>query len=440
MSQRTPRGLIAYSAALVAVAVVLLWRADLGDVNGHRAFWNALGALIGLGLLAEAAALNERVGTVTTAVSFVPYLACILLLGPGWAMVVAGCTELFAETVIRQKPLLKIGINTGKEVIAVGVAGSLYVVGRGVPNLTEFQIAIPAFLGATVTYFIISNGSTAIAVALSGQNDLVESWNRIVNKGLVENVLSSSISILLAFLYIQLQLWGLLIVVLPLFFVRHLHRVNLHLEQTNRELLEVMVKSIEARDPYTSGHSLRVSTYARALARALGLSTKDIEYIETAALLHDVGKIYEEFAPILRKEGKMNGEERLLMETHPIRSADLIGTVSTLRGTVQAYVRSHHENFDGSGYPDGLAGDEIPVGARIIMVADTADAMMTDRPYRKALSYEMVVDEFDKLKGVQFDPSVVEAFRKNTAIRRLVEERGPKGRIHDRAGIRVLAH
>ena len=137
---------------------------------------------------------------------------------------------------------------------------------------------------------------------------------------------------------------------------------------------------------------------------------------------------------------KLSGEERLLMETHPIRSADLIGTVSTLRGTVQAYVRSHHENFDGSGYPDGLAGDEIPVGARIIMVADTADAMMTDRPYRKALSYEMVVDEFDKLKGVQFDPSVVEAFRKNTAIRRLVEERGPKGRIHDRAGIRVLAH
>jgi len=425
---------------LVGAAVALLWQADLGDVYSNGPLWNAVGALIVLALVAEAAALNERVGTVTTAVSFVPYLACLLLLGPSWAMVVAGATELFAEAVLRQKPLRKIIVNTSKEVVAVGLAGFVYTVGRGEPSLTQFQISVPAFLGASVTYFLLSNGGTATAVALSGESDLAESWNRIVNKGLVENVLSSSISILLAFLYIQWQLWGLLIIVLPLFFVRHLHRVNLHLEQANRELLDVMVKSIEARDPYTSGHSMRVATYARALARALGLPSKQIEHIETAALLHDVGKIYEEFAPILRKEGKMSGEERLLMETHPIRSADLINTVSTLRGTVQDYVRSHHENFDGSGYPDGLAGDEIPVGARIIMVADTADAMMTDRPYRKALTYEMVVNEFDKLKGIQFDPTVVEAFRKNTAIRRLVEEKGPKGRIHDRAGIRVLAH
>jgi putative nucleotidyltransferase with HDIG domain len=231
--------------------------------------------------------------------------------------------------------------------------------------------------------------------------------------------------------------------VLPLFFVRHLHRTNLRLEQANRDLLELMVKSIEARDPYTSGHSVRVALYAKALARAMGLPAKEVDQIETAALLHDVGKIYEEFAPILRKDGRLTDEEFGLMRTHPLRSAELVGTISALRGYVQNCVRAHHENFDGGGYPAGLAGEEIPVGARIIMVADTADAMMTDRPYRKALTYDNVVTEFDKYAGAQFDPTVVRAFMASTAIRRLVDQRDriaqtdlaePRERIRELAG------
>lgn len=235
--------------------------------------------------------------------------------------------------------------------------------------------------------------------------------------------MSSSISVLLAFLYIEAGILGLLLVIVPLFFVRHAAQVTFRLEQANRELLELMVKSIEARDPYTSGHSLRVATYAKALARALGLGAREIEQIETGALLHGVGKIYEEFAPVLRKQGRLTEEERLLMHTHPVRSAELVATISSLRGPVERCVRAHHENFDGGGYPDGLVGEEIPVGARIIMVADTADAMMTDRPYREALSYERVVDELEKYTGTQFDPEIVQAFRHSTAIRRLVEEK-----------------
>ena len=214
-----------------------------------------------------------------------------------------------------------------------------------------------------------------------------------------------------------------MLVIVPLFFVRHALHSNLKLEQTNRELLELMVKSIEARDPYTSGHSVRVASYARAIARATRLPAREIEQIETAALLHDVGKIYEEYAPILRKETRLNAEETRVIRTHPIRSAELVGTISDLRGYVQKCVRAHHENFDGGGYPDGLMGEEIPIGARIIMIADTADAMMTDRPYRQALAYEKVVAEFELLSGMQFDPKVIQAFRNSTAVRRLIEER-----------------
>src|SRR5204863_9166744 len=119
------------------------------------------------------------------------------------------------------------------------------------------------------------------------------------------------------------QLLGLAVLVVPLFFVCHMYQMNLQLERANKELLELMVKAIEARAPYTSGHSVRVAKYAKALARDLSLSAKQIDSIGNAALMHDVGKIYEEFAPVLRKEGRLTPEERMLMRRHPVRSAEL---------------------------------------------------------------------------------------------------------------------
>jgi len=432
MFKRSERTLRIYVLVLTGTAGMLLLRADYSMVGHSDSFWNALGALIALALTAEAASLNIFVGSLTSSVVFVPYLAAVLLLGPGWAMAIAGFTELASEAVLRQKPAIKVLHNTAKSIIAIGAAGFVYIRGGGAPSLELFSVPPfnpAAFVGAALTYFLIGNGATATALALSSETDLAEAWHRIVGKDLIENVLSSSIAILLAFLYIELDLVGFLLVVLPLFFVRHMHRTNLRLEQANRELLDLMVKSIEARDPYTSGHSVRVALYAKTLARGLGLPAKEVEQIETAALLHDVGKIFEEFAPLLRKEGRLTNEEFVLMQTHSARSAELVGTISSLRGYVQRCVRAHHENFDGSGYPDGLVGDEIPVGARIIMVADTADAMMTDRPYRGALGHSAVVSEFEKLAGAQFDPHVVRTFQESSALKRLMAQRDVETRV-----------
>jgi putative nucleotidyltransferase with HDIG domain len=163
-----------------------------------------------------------------------------------------------------------------------------------------------------------------------------------------------------------------------------------------------------------------VSEYANAIARELALPLRDVDSVKRAALLHDVGKIYEEFAPLLRKAAKLDKEERIVMQTHVTRSAELVGTVAKLRGPVLEYIRHHHENYDGTGYPDGLSGEAIPVGARIIMIADTLDAMTTDRPYRKALGFEQVVDELRKYAGRQFDPHIAEVLIKSTTIRRLI--------------------
>jgi len=127
--------------------------------------------------------------------------------------------------------------------------------------------------------------------------------------------------------------------------------------------------------------------------------------VGTAALLHDVGKIHEIYAPILRKPDKLTQEEWAIMQTHSIKSAELVATVSHLKELV-APIRHHHENWDGSGYPDGLAGEEIPIESRIIMFADTIDAMTSDRPYRSALGEDAVRAELRRFQGKQFDPEI----------------------------------
>ncbi|NIM52583.1 MAG: HD domain-containing protein [Gemmatimonadales bacterium] len=414
---------------MCVLAIVLVVRASYEVPLGpdRALLWNTVGVLLAVGLVAEAAAIRIPGTSLTTSVVYVPILAGLLLVGPAWTMLVAAVTEVLSNSVIRHKPLVKIAHNAARTVLGVAAAGTLFAYAGGTASYSDFSPqSVPAFFGAAITYFLVVNGATATFVALSSTTQLSEAWNRIVSRDLVWNVLSSSISVLLAYLYVEMGVVGLVLLIVPMFLVRQTLQQNMQLEQANRDLLELMVKSIEARDPYTSGHSLRVAAYAKALARALGLPIREIEQIETAALLHDVGKIYEEYAPVLRKRGKLTQHEYLLMQSHPARSAELIRTISSLRGYVERCVRHHHENYDGSGYPDGLAGDEIAIGARIIMVADTVDAMLTDRPYRNARTYEDVLAEFSKYSGRQFDPQVVEAFRRSVVFQHLIEERRPK--------------
>jgi ribonuclease P protein subunit RPR2 len=133
-----------------------------------------------------------------------------------------------------------------------------------------------------------------------------------------------------------------------------------------------------------------------------------VEQIAVAALLHDVGKIHEKFAPVLRKPARLTEEEHQLLQEHPAKSAELVGVISGFRGAVVDAVRSHHERWDGNGYPDHLAGERIPLGARIITVADTVDAMRTDRPYRPAATYEETSKELERCRSAQFDPAIID--------------------------------
>jgi HD-GYP domain-containing protein (c-di-GMP phosphodiesterase class II) len=208
-----------------------------------------------------------------------------------------------------------------------------------------------------------------------------------------------------ALVYNRFALAGIVLLALLLLGARQLYSTNWRLEQTNRELLEVMVGAIELRDPYTSGHSQRVAEYSTVIGHAIGLSRRDIERVGIAALLHDVGKIDQRFAAILQKPGRLTDEERSVIELHPVISAELASRVSSLTDLIPS-IRAHHERWDGRGYPDGLTGDSIPLFARIITFADTIDAMTTDRPYRPAMGPAEVRAELLRNRGKQFDPAI----------------------------------
>jgi putative nucleotidyltransferase with HDIG domain len=174
--------------------------------------------------------------------------------------------------------------------------------------------------------------------------------------------------------------------------------------------LQMMAQAVDLKDPYTSNHSQRVSRYAVRLARAMGLPEDDVERIRVGALMHDIGKIGIS-GSIIRKPGKLSPEERIKMQRHSMVSADIIEPLEIL-GESAEMVRHHHENWDGTGYPSGLSGEEIPLGSRIILVADAFDALITDRPYRRGASRSEALDVIRKHSGTQFDPAVVRALER----------------------------
>ncbi len=173
------------------------------------------------------------------------------------------------------------------------------------------------------------------------------------------------------------------------------------------ELLAELAAELEARDPWTHGHSRRVAKHTVEIAARLGLPARQVRILRAAAMLHDVGKINTPSA-VLHKPGRLTRVELGLIELHPVDGADIVSTLGDPELT--AMVRHHHERLDGSGYPDRLAGAEIPLGARIIAVADTFDAITSTRPYRPARTHRHALAVLEEEAGVRLDPAGVEAF------------------------------
>jgi putative nucleotidyltransferase with HDIG domain len=180
-----------------------------------------------------------------------------------------------------------------------------------------------------------------------------------------------------------------------------------------RKLLRVAILSmlsgaIEARDPYTRGHSVRVTALAEAVARGLGCSEERLASLRVGGPLHDIGKLTVS-DDVLRKEGRLDARELEQIREHPKAGAKILLRLSALREAIPC-VLYHHERWDGNGYPWGKAGEEIPLEARVLAIADAFDAMTSDRPYRRALTHEQAVAEVERCAGSQFDPEIASVF------------------------------
>ncbi|MBS1985755.1 MAG: HD-GYP domain-containing protein [Bdellovibrionales bacterium] len=368
--------------------------------------------LAGFALVTEFMAFYAQGRRVTGSIALIPFASAALVAPDARGLALILTAQTISELLKRRRGL-KLVFNVAQVTVGFGVGivafrslgGETFLSLASLSFWKAAEITIAPTAALLACVILVNTLSLSAVVAAVSRQNVFRVWidgNRATAAFSLFHVI---LTFYLTWLCVNLGLLGSLGMVIPLVAFRQLLRTTAELTTVTEELLDLMVAAIEARDPYTSGHSKRVSEASTIIAKALGLRPEKVERVKVAALLHDVGKIDQQFARVLAKEGRLTPEEWETMKRHPIRSAELVGMLSSLKDIIPD-VKHHHENWDGTGYPEGLKGEAIPLASRIIMFADTLDAITTDRPYRKALSVEDARGEFLKFRGKQFDPMI----------------------------------
>lgn len=318
-------------------------------------------------------------------------------------------------------PIYKTLFNGANTVLSAGIASFSYEALGGVPgNINLYNFIIPV----TVCIFscIIVNATIMLILMhlITGENFLKNCYKNIV--WVVKDYFAMApLGILMALAYINYSIIGVLLFFGPLLFARYSFKMYIDMRKIYIETVKSLSQAVEAKDPYTNGHSQRVGEYACCLAERLGLSPKRIENLKIAAILHDIGKIgiYES---ILNKPGKLTDEEFTMIKQHPEIGVKIIKDIDFLKD-VSKIILSHHERYDGTGYPEGKKHEETVLEAQILSIADVFDALTSERPYRSAMSVEEALEIIEHGKGCQFDCKLVDSFtkmiRENKELRKI---------------------
>lgn len=346
----------------------------------------------------------------TVSFGFAVDMAALLVYGP----FTAGLLSLggaIGRAIATSFSLIKSIFNISVTWLCLTVTGKVYELAGGVYGLFDLSKDWLPLLVGSASYLLVNVTLSTLIVSFANNLHLRSTWEANIKWSLPSIIALAPQGYLLAVIYSNLGTVGALFYFIPLLLARYSFNQYVETKAAHISVVQALATALEAKDPYTKGHSDRVAKYVEMICRQLKLPEKNIEELVQAAAMHDIGKIGvpEE---ILNKPNKLSSQEHELITAHPTIGYRILTEVDFL-ASIADVIKYHHEWFDGSqGYPKELTGDEIPLGARILMVADCFDAMTTDRPYRKALSKEQAIAELIKGSGVQFDPRVVEAFIK----------------------------
>lgn len=382
---------LVYILILFAIFVSILVLSPKNVVNWKDSlFWLAISFFI-----SHLAVSLPRMGAISA--SFIGLLA-VTFLFPPWASALIG----FLSFPFNKGNLIRQLFNRSQQGIVAGVSAFIY-------SLSLWGIEIILTL---ISYFVLNTSAVLLLAYFMGYNPK-ELWRKNFQAFAPIYLLFSPISYLLAamFRFPVLGEWGGwgVIMLLPLvFYIHYVWLYQKRLIEATESIIYSMARALDARDRYTYLHSERVAEIALDIGRKLKLSADELELIERGGKLHDIGKVGVPDS-VLLKEGKLTDEEWRLMRAHPEIGAAILTPLPFFE-KIKPIILYHHERWDGKGYPSGLAGEDIPVLARIVSVADAYEAMTSDRPYRRALDPEEALRRILEGAGTQFDPEIVKAF------------------------------
>ena len=404
-----------YGLCLLAVVAIGYYARELAFTSVEQIVTFVLFVIIAF--LAEIYATWIPVYGIEMSGSLAIYLASLFILGPSLTVFVALLSTLASETIMRWDNwnrltrsagtfIHAVSFNVAQWVVTVAATGSILVLVRRVPLTLASVEDYPWALLGFVCYAGINLSLVTGMVSLAEHKHFSYGLLRASKDFLIQYASLFACALLLTVLY-SLSMWYMLLAIVPLMLVHVSFRSYLRLQTEARKTFEKISRLLDERDHYTAVHSTEIAQLAMKIAQEMGLPQGEIEKVDIAARVHDVGKIAVPDS-ILLKPGPLNTEEWATMKRHPVISAELIEGLEIYRPVANA-VRHEHEHWNGSGYPNGLRGEEIPLIARIITAADIYNALSTDRPYRKAFSHEEAIQMIKGMKGADLDPLVADA-------------------------------
>ena len=344
-------------------------------------------------------------------VGFAPATACAILFSPSLAAIMVAVSTVSWQDIWGKTELHKVAYNRSMYILSGGLAALVYhfLVKESIVTANSMTVMAGGLLAALV-YFLVNHSLVRVVVAVASSKSLGEVYK--VSFGPWYSIFTyltlGAMGISLAMVYSRIGVVAVLVLSLPLVATyQALSHISL-VQQFYIQIIQSFADSIDLREHETAGHSRRIATLARGVAEAMGLKGEQLERIYIAGLLHDLGKIGWRDAILLKPE-ELTEEEWNMAKQHPADGAKLLHPYPHLR-QVAPIIAAHHEKYDGSGYPKGLAGENIPTGARIISVVDAFDAMYFGRPYRGPRPMDEIKEELISCSGSHFDPNVVKAF------------------------------